>query len=77
VVRVDFTGPGESQGDFPDTNFSSNVDNPVAAADQMNRQLAAPQLLIGHSLGGLLCRKPQHGFPETVRRISQTAARLT
>ena len=52
VVRVDFTGLGESEGDFSDTNFSSNVDDLVAAADHMNRQLAAPQLLIGHSLGG-------------------------
>jgi uncharacterized OsmC-like protein/alpha/beta superfamily hydrolase len=52
VVRVDFTGLGESEGDFSDTNFSSNVDDLVAAADHMNRQLAAPQLLIGHSFGG-------------------------
>ena len=52
VVRVDFTGLGESEGDFSDTNFSSNVDDLVAAADHMNRQLTAPQLLIGHSLGG-------------------------
>jgi len=52
VVRVDFTGLGESEGDFSDTNFSSNVDDLVTAADHMNRQLAAPQLLIGHSLGG-------------------------
>ena len=52
VVRLDFTGLGESEGDFSDTNFSSNVDDLVAAASYMTSQLAAPQLLVGHSLGG-------------------------
>ena len=52
VVRIDFTGLGESEGDFSDTNFSSNVDDLVAAADYMRKQLSVPQLLIGHSLGG-------------------------
>ncbi|HAJ92959.1 MAG TPA: osmotically inducible protein C [Gammaproteobacteria bacterium] len=52
VVRLDFTGLGESEGDFSDTNFSSNVDDLVAAASYMSSQLAAPQLLVGHSLGG-------------------------
>jgi len=52
VVRIDFTGLGESEGDFSHTNFSSNVDDLVAAADYMREQLSIPQLLIGHSLGG-------------------------
>ena len=52
VLRFDFTGLGESEGDFADTNFSSNVDDLVAAAEFLARDYAAPQLLVGHSLGG-------------------------
>jgi alpha/beta superfamily hydrolase len=52
VLRFDFTGLGESEGDFADTTFSSNVSDLVAAADFMARELEAPKILIGHSLGG-------------------------
>lgn len=52
VLRFDFTGLGESEGEFADTNFSSNVDDLVAAADFLRSGFAAPKLLIGHSLGG-------------------------
>jgi uncharacterized OsmC-like protein/pimeloyl-ACP methyl ester carboxylesterase len=52
VLRFDFTGLGESEGDFSDTNFSSNVSDLVAAASYMQRDLASPSILIGHSLGG-------------------------
>jgi len=52
VLRFDFTGLGESEGDFEDTSFSSNVDDLVAAADYMGRTLDAPAILVGHSLGG-------------------------
>ena len=52
VFRFDFTGLGESEGDFADTNFSSNVDDLVAAADFLRDNHEAPKMLIGHSLGG-------------------------
>mgnify|MGYP002628000346 CR=1 FL=1 len=52
VLRFDFTGLGESEGDFADTNFSSNVADLVAAARFMEKEYAAPAILIGHSLGG-------------------------
>ena len=52
VVRFDFTGLGHSDGEFANTNFSSNVEDLVAAADHMRDSLAAPHLIIGHSLGG-------------------------
>jgi uncharacterized OsmC-like protein/alpha/beta superfamily hydrolase len=57
VFRFDFTGLGESGGDFEDTDFSSNIDDLVAAAGYMAEELAAPQVLVGHSLGGaaVLC----------------------
>ncbi len=52
VLRFDFTGLGNSDGDFSNTNFSSNVEDLVAAADFLRSEFQAPQLLIGHSLGG-------------------------
>jgi uncharacterized OsmC-like protein/alpha/beta superfamily hydrolase len=52
VLRFDFTGLGQSQGEFADTTFSSNVADLVAAAGFMARELEAPKILIGHSLGG-------------------------
>ncbi|NIR29481.1 MAG: OsmC family protein [Gammaproteobacteria bacterium] len=52
VVRFDFTGLGNSEGDFGNTNFSSNVEDLLAAADRLRVEHRAPALLIGHSLGG-------------------------
>ncbi|MEM9140513.1 MAG: alpha/beta fold hydrolase, partial [Pseudomonadota bacterium] len=52
VLRFDFTGLGHSEGEFGNTSFTSNVQDLVAAADWMRENLAAPQLMIGHSLGG-------------------------
>ncbi|MBL6689548.1 MAG: OsmC family protein [Pseudomonadales bacterium] len=52
VLRFDFTGLGNSDGDFANTNFSSNVQDLVAAAEFLAGDFEAPQLLIGHSLGG-------------------------
>lgn len=52
VLRFDFTGLGESEGEFAHTNFASNLDDLVAAADYLASEYEAPKLLIGHSLGG-------------------------
>ena len=52
VLRFDFTGLGHSDGEFANTDFTSNVGDLVAAAEFLARDHAAPQLLIGHSLGG-------------------------
>jgi len=52
VLRFDFTGLGESDGDFEDTNFSGNVEDLIAASDFLKKNHQAPTLLIGHSLGG-------------------------
>ncbi len=52
VLRFDFTGLGESEGEFAQTTFSSNVEDLVMAAEFMDRELEAPKILIGHSLGG-------------------------
>lgn len=52
VLRFDFTGLGHSEGEFANTDFSSNVDDLVRAAAHIAGMDLAPQLLIGHSLGG-------------------------
>lgn len=52
VLRFDFTGLGNSDGDFANTNFSSNVEDLISAAEALGDQYSAPQILIGHSLGG-------------------------
>jgi uncharacterized OsmC-like protein/alpha/beta superfamily hydrolase len=52
VLRFDFTGLGDSEGDFAGTNFTSNLQDLVSAADFMQKNYTAPKLLIGHSLGG-------------------------
>ncbi len=52
VLRFDFTGLGESQGDFADTSFTSNVEDLVDAAAYLEKTFRAPDILIGHSLGG-------------------------
>ncbi len=52
VLRFDFTGLGQSEGDFSDSNFTSNVTDLSAAAEFLKENYAEPTLLIGHSLGG-------------------------
>lgn len=52
VLRFDFTGLGESDGDFEDTNFSGNVDDLIAASEFLETNYMTPSLLVGHSLGG-------------------------
>ena len=64
VLRFDFTGLGGSEGEFANTNFSSNVDDLVAAADWLREQHAAPLLLIGHSLGGTAVLAAARAVPE-------------
>lgn len=52
VLRFDFTGLGESDGEFVDTTFSSNVHDLLAAAKYLEESHRAPSILVGHSLGG-------------------------
>ncbi|MBF4546499.1 alpha/beta fold hydrolase [Corynebacterium afermentans subsp. lipophilum] len=52
TLRFDFPGLGQSEGEFQDTSFSENVDDIVAAALWLEENYKAPQLLMGHSLGG-------------------------
>lgn len=73
VLRFDFTGLGQSDGDFSNTNFSSNIEDLVYAADYLRENYSAPSLLIGHSLGGAAVLAAAHSVPE-VRAVATIAA---
>ena len=64
VLRFDFTGLGASEGDFANTNFSSNVGDLLAAAAWLRAEHQAPALMIGHSLGGAAVLAAAAGVPE-------------
>ena len=66
VLRFDFTGLGGSEGDFANTNFSSNIGDLVAAADFLRKTYRAPAVLIGHSLGGTAMLAAAQKIPETL-----------
>ncbi len=72
VLRFDFTGLGSSDGEFANTNFSSNIQDLMAAADYLEKHHRAPRLLIGHSLGGaaVLAAAQQMDSVEAVATIA-------
>jgi putative redox protein len=65
VLRFDFTGLGASEGDFANTNFSSNVADLVAAASWLREHHQAPRILVGHSLGGAAVLAAAEQIPES------------
>jgi len=66
VMRFDFTGLGSSDGDFANTNFTSNIEDLVKAADFLRTSYTAPQVLIGHSLGGTAVLNAAARIPESL-----------
>jgi uncharacterized OsmC-like protein/fermentation-respiration switch protein FrsA (DUF1100 family) len=64
VLRFDFTGLGSSEGDFANTDFSSNVEDLIRAADYLRSNYEAPTILIGHSLGGAAVLAAAERIPE-------------
>lgn len=64
VLRFDFTGLGGSEGEFANSNFSSNVEDLLAAAAALRSRYGAPQILIGHSLGGAAVLAAAGAVPE-------------
>ena len=73
VLRFDFTGLGASEGEFANTNFSSNVEDLIRAADYLRAEHQAPALLIGHSLGGAAVLAAAGRIPE-VKAVATIAA---
>lgn len=73
ILRFDFTGLGHSEGEFANTNFTSNIDDLCAAALWLEQTYEAPQLLIGHSLGGAAVLAAAHRLP-AVKAVATIAA---
>lgn len=73
VLRFDFTGLGDSEGDFSDTTFRTNVSDIVSAARWLEREHAAPTVLIGHSMGGAAALMAAAEIP-TVTLVATLAA---
>jgi len=73
VLRFDFTGLGQSLGDFANTNFSSNVEDLKRAAAWLAENEGAPSLLVGHSLGGTACLVAA-GALDSVRAVATIGA---
>ena len=64
VMRFDFTGLGQSEGRFAQTDFTSNVDDLIAASAYLTERNLTPSLLIGHSLGGAAVLKAAAQLPQ-------------
>ncbi len=64
MLRFDFTGLGQSEGNFSDTNFSSNCEDLRQAAAFLRDNHQAPKILIGHSFGGTAALKVVDELPE-------------
>src|SRR5207237_4104747 len=75
VLRFDFTGLGASEGEFANTNFSSNVADLIAAAAHLRQAYGAPALLIGHSLGGAAVLAAAGSIPESKAVVTISAPR--
>ena len=73
VFRFDFTGLGQSGGDFSKTNFSSNIEDLVAAANYMKENMQAPEILIGHSMGGPAVIRAAHDI-DSAKVVSTVGA---
>lgn len=73
VLRFDFTGLGQSGGDFADSTFSGSVQDLLAAARAMQAAGIAPQLLIGHSLGGAAALAAAADIPD-LKAVATIAA---
>ncbi len=76
VLRFDFTGLGNSDGDFSNTNFSSNLDDLLAASAYLSEHFEPPKLLVGHSLGGAAVLSIQDRLP-SVKAIVTIGAPAT
>lgn len=64
TFRFDFSGIGDSAGEFENATFTANVTDLVRAAETLREELAAPTLLIGHSLGGAAVLAAAEQIPE-------------
>ena len=76
VLRFDFTGLGNSDGDFANTNFSSNMQDLIHAAKYLEENYQAPTMLIGHSLGGAAVLAAAHSI-DSIKAVVTIGAPAT
>lgn len=56
VLSFDFTGLGDSEGEFSESFFSNQLADIIAAANFLEKEYnQPPKILVGHSLGGTAC----------------------
>ena len=70
VLRFDFTGLGQSEGDFAKTSFSSNVADLLSAVAFLESEYEAPVLLVGHSLGGTAVLRAAAAIPSAAAVVT-------
>lgn len=75
MLRFDFTGLGESEGDFSEGNFAANVDDVVSVVEYARKWLELPVIVLGHSLGGAaaLAAVARSDVPSAVATIGAPA----
>ncbi len=73
LLRFDFSGLGDSEGEFAESNFSSNTDDLIAAAAWLEQEYQPPSLLIGHSFGGAAALQAATQLPQ-IRAVATIAA---
>ena len=73
VLRFDFTGIGESEGELSEKGYSTNLEDLVAASEFMAERFDPPSILIGHSLGGAAVLQAAHAIP-SVRAVATIGA---
>ena len=77
VLRFDFTGLGDSHGEFSHSRFETNLDDIQSAADWLASEHHAPQLLIGHSLGGASMMASAGAIPSAKALVTVAAPSCT
>jgi pimeloyl-ACP methyl ester carboxylesterase len=64
MLRFDFAGIGQSEGELGETSFSANIDDVLAAAAYLREHHRPAEILVGHSLGGTAILATASRIPE-------------
>ncbi|MBE9565081.1 MAG: alpha/beta fold hydrolase, partial [Proteobacteria bacterium] len=64
VLRFDFTGLGNSEGDFSSTTFTTTQDDLISAINFLETNYQSPSFLMGHSLGGTTALSVAQNYDE-------------
>ena len=64
VLRFDFTGLGNSEGDFSSTTFTTTQDDLISAINFLETNYQTPSFIMGHSLGGTTALSVAQNYDE-------------